>query len=103
MKRLLCRTAVLILTFAFASSAWAQWSSNPAINLPLADNNNGSDQVQPKLAPLSSSGGYVSWFDANPDSPPPIGYSVFYQRLNEAGYEKFQHDGLEVAQIGRAS
>ena len=81
----------LAIILALATGAWAQWSSDPATNLPLADNNNGSDQVQPKVVPYGTAGGYVSWFDANPDSPPPIGYSVYYQLLNRHGYEQFHH------------
>ena len=68
---------VFVLGLTLASAAWAQWSSDPAKNLALADRGNGNDQVQPKVRPLSNNGWYVSWFDANPNSPPPIGYSVF--------------------------
>jgi hypothetical protein len=94
---------VALICLTFAQAAWGQWSSNPYLNLPLADNNNGSDQVQPKLVPFSNLGGYVSWFDANPDSPPPVGYDVFYQRLNEQGYEKLPHDGKMVAKLSNSS
>src|SRR5579863_7037269 len=100
-KRLALIAALICLTFAQA--AWGQWSSNPSLNLPLADNNNGSDQVQPKLVPFGSQGGYVSWFDANPATPPPVGYDVFYQRLNEQGYEKFPHGGVMVADLSNSS
>src|ERR1700689_3768673 len=89
----------LAIILALATGAWAQWSSDPATNLPLADNNNGSDQVQPKVVPYGTAGGYVSWFDANPDSPPPIGYSVYYQLLNRHGYEQFHHGGLGGAPL----
>src|SRR5271165_5431278 len=78
-----------LFSLTFAPSAWGQWSSDPALNLALADNNNGSDQVQPKLVPFGIYGGYVSWFDANPATPPPVGYDVIYQRLNEQGDQKF--------------
>ncbi len=99
MKHLFRLAVILALT----TLGWAQWSSNPAVNLPLADDNNGSDQVQPKIAVLGNAGGYVSWFDANPDGPPPLGYSVFYQRLNVGGYEKFPHGGIEVAHLSNSS
>ena len=100
-KRLALVAAMMCL--AFAEAAWGQWSSNASLNLPLADNNNGSDQVQPKLVPFGSQGGYVSWFDANPATPPPVGYDVFYQRLNEQGYEKFPHGGVMVADLSNSS
>jgi hypothetical protein len=93
----------LAMILALATAAWAQWSSDPATNLPLADNNNGSDQVQPKVVPYGAAGGYVSWFDANPGTPPPIGYSVFYQELNRSGYEQFHHGGLGVAHLTNSS
>ena len=101
-KRSLVVLAALIC-LTFAQAAWGQWSWNPYLNLPLADNSNGSDQVQPKLVPFGNLGGYVSWFDANPDSPPPAGYDVFYQRLNEQGFEKLPHGGKMVADLSNSS
>jgi hypothetical protein len=103
MKNLFSIAATALLTIAFTSSAAAQWSSNPMVNLALADNANGSDQVQPKLAPLKQSGWYVSWFDANPDTSPPVGYDVFYQRLNSSGLQRFQQGGRIVADLSNSS
>lgn len=97
------RLFALIVTTVLAIPAFAQWSSNPAVNLPLADDANGSDQVQPKLVPIQNQGWYISWFDNNPSAPPPPGYSVFYQRLNAGGYEQYQHGGLEVAALSNSS
>jgi hypothetical protein len=95
----------LILTFSLwlGSNAWAQWSSDPSKNLALADNNDGADQVQPKVKPFPSGGWYVSWFDADPKSPPPLGYSVYLQRLSPGGVERFKHDGIEVAHLSNSS
>jgi len=93
----------VLMCVAFAQAAWGQWSSNPALNLPLADNNNGSDQVQPKIIPLATSGGYVSWFDANPATPPPIGYDVIYQRLTEKGFQKLPQGGVLIADLSNSS
>ena len=89
MKKLFGVAATALLTTALASSAWAQWSSDPMVNLALADKANGSDQVQPKLVPAGPRGWYVSWFDADPSTSPPVGYDVFYQRLTAGGVEKF--------------
>jgi hypothetical protein len=94
---------VVLMCLTFAQAAWGQWSSDPSLNLPLADNNNGSDQVQPKLVPYGIYGGYVSWFDANPATPPPVGYDVIYQRLSEKGYEKLPHGGNMVADLSNSS
>ena len=85
------------------SNCWAQWSSDPAQNLALADKGNGNDQVQPKIKPLPNAGWYVSWFDSDPTSPPPIGYDVYLQRLNAGGYEQFAHDGLKIADLSNSS
>lgn len=103
MKNRFAVVTVLIMFFTLAHTAVAQWSSNPAVNLPLADNNNGSDEVQPKLIPIQNKGWYVSWFDSNPSAPPPSGYDVFYQRLNFSGVEQFAHGGQIVADLSNSS
>ena len=94
---------VVMFVLALASSAWGQWSSDPSKNLALADNNDGADQVQPKVKPLPNHDWYVSWFDNDPNSPPPIGYSVYLQRLSPGGVEKFVHGGIEVAHLSNTS
>jgi len=96
-------SAVILLSTVFSTAAFAQWSSNPAVNLALADNNNGSDQVQPKVVPYQNKGWYVSWFDANPASKPPIGYDVFYQRLGVDGNQFYPQGGNEVADLSNSS
>ena len=93
----------IVLGLTLASSAWAQWSSDPSKNLALADKGNGNDQVQPKVRPLSDNGWYVSWFDDDPNSPPPAGYDVYLQRLNPGGVEQFRHDGILVADLSNSS
>ncbi len=103
MKIAIRLTVVALLLFLMSAPAIAQWSSNPALNLALADNNNGSDQVQPKLVPTQDRGWYVSWFDSNPATSKPIGYDVFYQRLSNQGVEQFQHDGVMVADLTNSS
>ncbi len=90
--------SVLTLT-AFAS---AQWSSDPMQNLALADQSS-ADQVQPKVKPLPNNGWYVSWFDANPNLPPPVGYNVQLQRLSAEGVERLPHDGIQVADLSNSS
>lgn len=103
MKYTLWCGIIFVLGFTLTSGAWAQWSSDPSKNLALADRGHGNDQVQPKVRPLSNNGWFVSWFDANPNSPPPIGYDVFLQRLNPGGVEQFRHDGIRVADLGVSS
>ena len=87
---------VLTLGLTLSSSSWAQWSSDPSKNLALADKV-GSDQVQPKVKPLPDGGWYVSWF------APPVGYSVYLQRLSASGVQQFRHDGLKVAALTNSS
>jgi len=94
---------VLALALMLGSNAWAQWSSDPSKNLALANKSDGADQVQPKVKPLPDHGWYVSWFDADPKTPPPVGYSVYLQRLNAGGLQMFKHDGIEVAHLSNSS
>ena len=89
---------LLVLALTLATSAWAQWSSDPSQNLALS-NISGADQVQPKLLPLPDNSWYVSWFNNNPNDPPPDGYDVYYQLLSANGVEQFQHDGVQVAKL----
>lgn len=90
--RLLCCLLALII----ASVAHAQWSSDPAVNLPVA--NNAGDQVQPKVAPTADGGCYISWFDNSGG-----GYDVRLQRLDVNGVEAFAHNGILVADRGFSS
>ena len=93
---------LLVLALALAGSAWAQWSSDPSQNLALS-NIPGADQVQPKLLPLPDNSWYVSWFNSNPNDPPPRGYDVYYQMLNADGVEQFPHNGVQVAKLSLSS
>ena len=92
--------AMLVLTVV--SCAWAQWSSDPSLNLALSDIPN-ADQVQPKVLPLPNNSWYVSWFNNNPNDPPPNGYDVYYQLLNPSGVEQLPHDGVQVAKLTLSS
>jgi hypothetical protein len=91
-----------VVVVAFAMTAWAQWSNDPMQNLPLSDIPN-ADQIQPKVIPLSDSGFFVSWFNNNPNDPPPHGYDVYLQRLNATGFEQFPHDGDQIAKLTNSS
>lgn len=103
MKRSFRYFAVLCgVGLTLSSSAWAQWSSDPNQNLALSDIS-GADQVQPKLATLPDGSWYVSWFNNNPNDPPPNGYDTYLQRLDANGYEQFAHDGVQVAKLTNSS
>src|SRR5579863_7278488 len=103
MKPVIRFAFVIMLALVIGSTAWAQWSSDPSKNLALSNKSDGADQVQPKVKPLPDHGWYVSWFDADPNSPPPVGYSVFLQRLSPGGFQQFKHDGIEVAHLSNSS
>jgi len=84
------RLAVCLLVLLVACVSHAQWSSDPAVNLSVADA--AGDQVQPKVAPTPDGGCYISWFDALGN-----GFDVRIQKLDGAGSEVFAHNGVLVA------
>ncbi|MDP6520579.1 MAG: hypothetical protein QF599_00705 [Planctomycetota bacterium] len=73
-----------------------QWSSDPALNLSLADS--AGDQVQAKLVARADGGAYVSWFDGGAG-----GYDLRLQRIDVDGFEAWPHGGLLVADRGFSS
>jgi len=91
-----------VAAIILSTAAWAQWSSDPGQNLALS-NIPGADQVQPKVLPLPNNSWYVSWFNNNPNDPPPNGYDVYYQLLSPGGVEQFPHDGVQVAKLTLSS
>ncbi len=93
---------LVVLALTLNTSAWAQWSSDPNQNLALSDIPN-ADQVQPKVVPLADNGFFVSWFNNNPNDPPPNGYDTYLQRLDLNGYEQFAHDGIQIAKLTNSS
>jgi hypothetical protein len=102
MKSIFVWITALVMVLTVGQAAWGQWSSDPSVNLALADKVN-NDQVQPKLRVLPNNEWWVSWFDADPNSPPPVGYSVYLQRLTVGGVEQFAHDGTMVADLSNGS
>lgn len=85
-------SAMLLLT----GSAAAQWPTDPASPLVLADHS--GPQVQPKIVARSDGGFFVSWYDSSTG-----GYDVYLQRLDAAGAELWAHDGVLVADRGFSS
>ncbi len=79
-----------LLLVGAALPAFAQWSSDPAVNLTIADRSGG--QVQPKLVASADGGFYTSWFGNGSD-----GYDVYLQRLDAGGVEQWAHNGIQVA------
>ena len=89
----LFRTLCVLL---FVPALRAQWSSNAATNSSIADQT--SEQVQPKIAPTSDGGCYISWFDNAAG-----GYDVRLQRLDADGVEQWAHNGVLIADRGFSS
>ena len=78
---------------AFAASfdsALAQWPSDPAVNLAIADRT--GEQVQTKIRVTSDGGAYISWFDNATG-----GYDVYLQRVDSAGQAQWAHNGILLA------
>jgi hypothetical protein len=73
-----------------AAPAAAQWSSDAAVNLAIADRP--SEQVLPKIASTADNGLWIGWFDIASGN-----YDVYLQRLDAAGNELFPHGGILVS------
>lgn len=82
-------TRALLPLVCFTVTASAQWSSDPALNLAIADA--ASDQAQSKIAPTADGGCYISWFDGIG-----TGWDVRLQRLDAGGNELWAHGGVLV-------
>ncbi|MGV6815470.1 MAG: GC-type dockerin domain-anchored protein [Phycisphaerales bacterium] len=78
-----------------SSIAHAQWGSDSTMHLVVADGP--GEQVQPKIAPTSDGGCYLSWFSSQ------TGYDVRLQRLDNAGNEMWAHNGILIADRGFSS
>ena len=85
-----CAWSVCVLAGMITGSACAQWSSDPAVNLAIADRP--GEQVQPKIVATTDGGAYLSWFDNSEG-----GYDVYLQRLDAGGNEQWAHDGILIA------
>jgi len=83
-------TVILVTTLAAATAALAQWSSDPAANLAVADREDA--QAVDKIAGTSDGGAYVGWFDHASGN-----YDVYLQRLDALGFEQWPHNGILVS------
>jgi hypothetical protein len=82
--------------FSGVALATPQWSTDPAANLAVADPS--GDQVQPKIAPTSDNGCYISWFDSIAN-----GFDLRLQKLDADGNEQWAHNGILVLDRGFSS
>ena len=81
---------VLPLALAAATAAHAQWSSDPSVNLALADRPD--EQAVPKIAATPDGGAYVGWYDRASGN-----YDLYLQRLDSLGFEQWGHNGMLVS------
>ncbi len=81
---------IVLLMFCFSSEMFAQWSSDPSVNLQICDVS--GDQALPKVASTSDNGCYISWFDNRNGS-----YAVYLQRLDQMGNKLWATNGLLVS------
>jgi len=89
MRKKLLLSAILFVAVFFTNS-YGQWSSNPAVNLPICTET--GEQVLPKVAVTSDGGCYITWFDSRNGS-----YAVYVQKLNQFGGKLFGENGLLVS------
>lgn len=87
---------ILLLLVISSGSLFAQWSSNPAVNLTVCDTT--GEQLLPKIAATSDGGCYIGWFDSRSGS-----YAVYLQRLNSLGVKQFPAGGLLISNNPQSS
>jgi len=80
----------LITILILFKSAFAQWSTDPNVNLMICDVT--GEQVLPKISLTSDGGCYIAWFDTRTGN-----YNVYLQRLDPAGNKMFANDGLLIS------
>ena len=80
-----------MLTSAMTAGAFAQWSDDAAVNLPIGASD--GSQNQALLARLPDGTSYVSWL-TNPGG----GYDVALQRITPAGTPEWTTGGITVAE-----
>ncbi len=86
-----CKLLSLVGVFVLVPVvAIAQWPSDPAENLPIADQ--AGEQVVPHIAATADGGCYVGWYDHASGN-----YDVALQRLTSFGVEMFPHNGIIVS------
>ena len=101
MKKRFLIIALVLVSLASIAPAFAQWSSDPMMNLGIAVKP--GDQVQPKIRPTPDGGCYISWFDNDPNGHPPFGYDVYLQRLDASGVAQWAPGGIRFADLGMSS
>jgi hypothetical protein len=93
------KTLYFGLLFAFVilvDNSFAQWSSNPAVNLAVCDTT--GEQALAKIGSTSDGESYISWFDNRSGS-----YAVYLQRLDPLGNKMWAPSGLLISNNPQSS
>jgi len=93
------KTLYFGLLFAFVivtANSFAQWSTNPAVNLAVCDTT--GEQALAKIGSTSDGGSYISWFDNRSGS-----YAVYLQRLDPLGNKLWAPTGLLISNNAQSS
>ncbi|MBK7501051.1 MAG: hypothetical protein IPI19_18735 [Ignavibacteriales bacterium] len=96
MKSLYFSFFLTIVFVTVSSTTFAQWSTNPAINLAVCDTT--GEQALAKIGSTSDGGSYISWFDNRSGS-----YAVYLQRLDPLGNKMWAPNGLLVSNNSQSS
>ena len=80
----------LISILLIFNSVFAQWSTDPNVNLMICDV--AGEQALAKIAMTSDGGCYISWFDTRSGA-----YNVYLQRLDPLGYKLWAPNGLLIS------
>lgn len=81
---------VFFTVVILATAGYAQWPSDPNVNLAIADT--AGEQDLPKSVTCPDGSTYISWFDSRAGS-----YAVYMQRLDANGVKQWANNGLLIS------
>jgi hypothetical protein len=81
-----------VLTLVLSTAARAQWSSDPAVNLPICTDPH--PQLGVSIASDDSGGAILAWQDNRNG-----GYEIYAQRVNAAGVPKWMVNGIPIGGV----
>jgi PKD repeat protein len=81
---------LLIFLFLFVNLSFAQWSTDPAVNLDISTA--AGEQAIPKIATANDGTTYICWFSNESGN-----YNVRLQKLDPYGFKLWADDGLLIS------
>ncbi len=88
--RLTILSLLILISGIFSGTVFAEWSADPAVNLPLGDGP--GDQVVPHLTINPDNSCYTGWYDTGSGN-----YDVALQLVSAEGTEMWPHGGIIVS------